>query len=433
MTPVASPAPRDALIEQFLCVRRLTERLAAPLSDEDQGLQAAPWCSPTKWHRAHTTWFFETFLLVPGGITPYDDRWGYLFNSYYESVGPRHARPRRGMLSRPSVAEITGYRRAIDERMIALISGADPAALERVRGLVELGLVHEQQHQELLLTDVLCALDQSPLRPRYRAAASPSAPPARGGVGDAVGGAGAFVERDGGLVEIGAPRSGGFRFDNEEPRHRAWLEPFSLADRLVTVAEWKAFADAGGYTTPSLWLSEGYEWAQATGARAPQYARREGGALVVFGLDGEREALDAEPVAHVSYYEADAVARFLDARLPTEVEWEHVAAGVLAEGNFLEDDALRAQPAGAAGAPFRQLFGDVWEWTSSSYAPYPGYHPPAGAVGEYNGKFMVNQMVLRGGSCFTPRGHVRATYRNFWHPDTRFQMSGIRLARSRPG
>ncbi len=414
-----------SLVDAFQRVRATTERLAAPLGPEDQLLQSMPSCSPTKWHRAHTTWFFETFVLAPHGVPSVDARWSELFNSYYVAVGPRHARPKRGLLSRPTLEQIASYRRLVDARVLELLARLDDDALAALRPTLELGLAHEQQHQELLLTDVLNALHENPLRPAYREAGPPPA------VARAPGAAvrARFVAFAGGVHDIGAAAPGGFRFDNEEPRHRTFLEPFALADRLVTVGEWKAFADAGGYDEPALWLSEGFDWARANGVRAPLYAERDGGALVEFGLDGVREAHDAEPLAHVSYYEADALARFLDARLPTEAEWEVVASASRVDGSFLEDEALRARP-DVGGEGVRQLFGDAWEWTQSAYAPYPGYRAERSAIGEYNGKFMVNQLVLRGGSCFTPRGHVRASYRNFWHPDTRFQVTGLRLARS---
>lgn len=412
------------LIERFVSVRGATERLAAPLSAEDQGLQSMPSCSPTKWHRAHTTWFFEKFLLEPAGEAPHHPGWGVLFNSYYVSVGDRHPRPRRGLLSRPSADEISGYRRAVDERVVRRLQQADAPAIEALRPVVELGLAHEEQHQELLLTDILHALHQNPLRPAYRAAGRAPARPVGGPPGPP-----RFTSFEGGLQVVGAPAGGGFCFDNEGPRHRVFLEPFALADRLVTVGEGRAFCREGGYETPSLWLSEGYDWARAGGLRAPLYLDPDGAG--VFGFDGPREADDDEPLTHVSYYEADAIARFLGARLPTEAEWEVAAASAPGGGNFLEDDFLRALP--HRGGPLAQLFGDAWEWTSSSYSPYPGYRPAAGALGEYNGKFMVNQQVLRGGSCLTPRRHIRPSYRNFWHPDTRFQMTGIRLARSGRG
>ena len=425
MPSIIGVAARAALVEAFVRVRATTERLAAPLGAEDQILQSMPSCSPTKWHRAHTTWFFETFVLAPHGVAPVDSRWSELFNSYYVAVGPRHARPKRGLLSRPTMDEVAAYRRVVDERVLALLARLDDAQVEALRETFELGLAHEQQHQELLLTDIVNALHESPLKPAYRPAAP--AMPTRGV--DA--GPMRFVAFEGGVYEVGLAPSRAFRFDNEEPRHRVFLEPFALGDRLVTVGAWKAFADAGGYDDASLWLSEGFDWVRANDVRAPLYGCREGGALRVYGPDGVREARDDEPVTHLSYYEADALARFLGARLPTEAEWEVAAAraGDGASGNFLDDDALRALPTDGR-ATLGQLWGDAWEWTSSAYLPYPGYRPAPGAVGEYNGKFMVNQQVLRGGSCFTPRGHVRATYRNFWHPDTRFQVTGVRVARS---
>ena len=421
-----SDAPlRDSLTVRFRHARATTEALAEPLSAEDQGLQSMPACSPTKWHRAHTTWFFETFLLEPCGVAPFDRRWGTLFNSYYEAVGPRHPRPSRGLLSRPSSLEIAEYRRVVDGRVVELLARADLPALEAMRGTVELGLAHEEQHQELLLTDVLHALHQNPLRPSYRTRA-----PVAGTAGKSL--PLRFRSFEGGVVEIGAPPGTPFRFDNEEPRHREFLEPFQLGSRLVTVGEWKAFAAERGYETPSLWLSDGYDWARAGGVRAPLYAEREGGALVVYGLDGVRQAGDDEPIANLSYYEADALARFCGGRLPSEAEWELAAASAKLEGSFLGDGALRVRPA-KEGEALAQMFGDAWEWTASSYGAYPGFRPSEGAIGEYNGKFMVNQMVLRGGSCFTPRGHVRPTYRNFWPPDTRHQVTGVRVARSGEG
>jgi ergothioneine biosynthesis protein EgtB len=412
--------PRDALLDRYRRVRLRTEELAAPLSPEDQCLQSMPSASPAKWHRAHTTWFFETFVLAPRGIAPFDRRYAYLFNSYYEAVGPRHARARRGMISRPSAEEVTQYRAAVDARMADVLGSIDEDAV------VELGLAHEEQHQELMLTDILHAFSENPLAPAYR-----SAPPRARAPRDDESPA-EYVRAGAGVTWIGAGDDAGFVFDNERPRHRRWVEPFAIADRLVTVREMKAFIRARGYETPSLWLSEGWDFVESERVRAPLYARTDGGALVVFGLDGEREADDDEPVTHVSYYEADALARFLGARLPSEAEWELVAAAVPPAGNLLDSGALRplpAHPRAAGRASVRQLFGDAWEWTRSAYEPYPGYVAAAGALGEYNGKFMVSQLVLRGGSCFTPPGHVRASYRNFWSPSTRFQMSGVRLAK----
>jgi ergothioneine biosynthesis protein EgtB len=414
---------RDRVLASYSHTRARTESLAAPLSAEDQQLQSMPETSPTKWHRAHTTWFFETFVLAPAGVDVVDRRYGYLFNSYYEAAGARHPRAKRGLLSRPSAAEVSDYRRTVDERMARLLSRSTGEALARVLPIVELGIAHEEQHQELLLTDILHAFSESPLRPSYR----PEAPqPVRSAEQDPL----RFVTCDGGLRQIGA--SAGFAFDNEGPRHKRWVEPFELADRLVSVGELKAFIDAGGYRTPSLWLWEGFDFVGARSATSPLYSTYEDGQLRVFSLAGLRVASDDEPVVHVSYYEADAIARFLGARLPTEAEWETLAAERAVRGNFSDDDVLRPLPAPAAspdGRGLRQLYGDAWEWTQSSYEPYPGYSAPSGALGEYNGKFMVNQIVLRGGSCLTPSGHVRASYRNFWHPQTQFQMAGIRLAR----
>jgi ergothioneine biosynthesis protein EgtB len=409
-----------SLVERYRTVRTRTERLAAPLSPEDQQLQASPLSSPTKWHRAHTTWFFETFVLAPRGVKPYDERYGYLFNSYYESVGPRHARPERGMLSRPTASEIGRYRAAVDERMISLLERDEP----ELESLVSLGLAHEEQHQELILTDALDALAKNPLFPAYRehAPALVRAEPRPIG----------FTAFDGGLQEIGASPSG-FSFDNEGPRHRVYLEPFELADRLVTIGEVKAFIDARGYETASLWLSDGWDFVRRNELAAPRHVHVRDGELAIYGLDGLRPALDAEPALFLSFYEADAIATFMGARLPTEAEWEVAASAHAPAGNLLGDDlattSLRGVPAPAG--PLTQLYGDGWEWTRSGYEPYPGFAPAAGALGEYNGKFMCNQIVLRGGSCFTPAGHVRASYRNFWTPDTRFQATAVRLARSR--
>jgi ergothioneine biosynthesis protein EgtB len=389
----------DELTRRFVAVRGRTEALAAPLSPEDQQLQSMPSCSPTKWHRAHTTWFFETFLLAPHGV-PTVDAWArYLFNSYYEAIGPRHPRPQRGLLSRPSCAEIAAYRATVDGRIVELLSGGID---ERTREIVELGLAHEEQHQELILTDALHALGENPIGPAYRGAVVDSPAPREL----------TWRRFDGGLVEIGASDDG-FAFDNERPRHKLWLEPFELADRCVTVGEVRAFQADGGYGRTSLWLSDGWDAVQQHGWTAPAYWQEDG---TVFGLDGVRPLDDAEPAAFLSYYEADAIARWMGARLPTEAEWERAAPPRL--GTQIDD------PRTAALRP-----GDVWEWTASSYEAYPGYAPAAGALGEYNGKFMVNQRVLRGGSCFTPVGHLRTTYRNFWPPDTRFQMTGLRIAR----
>ena len=416
---------RQSLVDRFVAVREATERLAAPLSAEDQQLQSMPACSPTKWHRAHTTWFFETFILLPRGVPVFQAGYDLLFNSYYEAAGPRHERPHRGILSRPGCDEITRYRHAIDGRMTETIMAAGDEQLASLRPLVELGMAHEEQHQELLLTDILYAFSLHPGKPAYR-------PSTWRPEDTAIAPAPLSYHRyDGGLFEVGT-QGGRFSFDNEGPRHKVHLPSFELANRLVTVLEMKAFVDAKGYETPSLWLSDGIEFIRNGRIRSPLHARIQDGVYIVFTLNGERVARDGEPVAHLSYYEADALARFLGARLPTEFEWEVAAASAPITGNFLESHALSPleATAGTDTTP-AQIYGDVWEWTSSSYEPYPGFRPAAGMLGEYNGKFMVNQKVLRGGSCLTPQAHIRPGYRNFWYPDTRFQMTGLRLARDR--
>ena len=408
MRPLDLEAARARLTALFVETRARTERLAARLTPEDQQLQSMPDASPTKWHRAHTTWFFETFALAPAGLPVVDATYGFLFNSYYEAVGPRHERPKRGLVSRPTATEVGDYRRRVDERLVQLLATADAAKLTELLPIVELGCNHEEQHQELLLTDILHAFAQNPLLPAYLAEA-----PASGRHATTAAPLG-FVAFDGGLHEIGAPADESFAFDNERPRHKQWIEPFALADRLVTASELEAFIRADGYRTPSLWLSEGYDFVRTHEIAAPLHYRFVDGVLRVFTLAGTRVAAADEPVAHVSYYDADAIARFLGARLPSEAEWEWAAAKVDVSGNFVDDGVLRPLPADAGATGVRQLFGDAWEWTRSSYEPYPGYVAAAGALGEYNGKFMVNQRVLRGGSCLTPRRHVRASYRNFW-------------------
>jgi ergothioneine biosynthesis protein EgtB len=422
---------RDQLAARYRDVRALTESLAAPLSAEDQMVQSMPDVSPTKWHRGHTSWFFETFLLQPEltGYALCDPGYSYIFNSYYETVGARHPRAERGLISRPGAAEVALYRRHVDRAMASLLEGAlDREALD----LVELGLHHEQQHQELLLMDIKHVLSYNPLLPAY----SPSA--GRSGTRRDAAKAG-WIEHQGGLVEIGHDGRG-FAFDNESPRHSFHLAPFALADRPVTCGEWLAFVDDGGYSRPELWLSDGWALVQQQGWAAPLYWKvpvagagtgGDGpGVGHVFTLGGERPVDPAEPVCHVSYYEAHAFAHWCGARLPTEAEWEAVAAGQPVRGNLLDPAVLHpAAPAGASDRRDLQLFGDVWEWTSSAYSPYPGYRVAEGAVGEYNGKFMVNQYVLRGGSCATPRDHLRASYRNFFPAASRWAFSGVRLAR----
>ncbi len=411
----------DALLARFRTVRARTERLAAPLSPEDQNLQSMPSASPVKWHRAHTTWFFEEFVLAPRGAPRVDDRYASLFNSYYNAVGPRHARPARGMLSRPSAAEVGAYRRAVDERVDALLRSLDAPAFEALAPLIELGLSHEEQHQELMLTDVHHALAQNPTRPVYVPA--PTLPPLRSNSPPR------WIEHGGGKVTIGHDGKG-FAFDNESPRHRVWLEPFAVSTEPVRVRDVMAFARDGAYRAPDLWLSEGWDFIRANAIEAPLYHRFEGDAAVAFTLHGELELDGDAPATNLSYYEADAIARYLGARLPTEFEYEAVCANESPTGGHLLDADGDAELLLAPRPCTADLFGAVWCWTASSYEAYPGFAAAAGAVGEYNGKFMVNQRVLRGGSMYTPRGHLRVTYRNFWHADTRFQRTGARLARA---
>ncbi|HSD19946.1 MAG TPA: ergothioneine biosynthesis protein EgtB [Anaeromyxobacter sp.] len=415
------PERAGALAARLAAVRRRTLALAAPLSPEDALVQSMPDASPAKWHLAHTTWFFEAFVLpgVERTFSPFHESYAYLFNSYYDAVGPRQARPERGLLARPPLEEVLRYRANVDERMAAALAG-QPS--REILDVVEVGIAHEEQHQELLLTDVKHAFFSNPLRPAYAPAALPSRPPA------AAAPPLAFVAREGGIVEIGAPAEG-FAFDNERPRHRVLVEPHALATRPVTNGEWLAFMEDGGYRRPELWLSDGIAAVQQRGWQAPLYWERgDRAGWTVFTLSGPRPLDPAEPVAHVSYLEADAYARWAGARLPTEAEWEAAAAVAQEDGTFADDGRFHPAPA-STGPGLRQLLGDVWEWTASAYAPYPGFRPLAGALGEYNGKFMVSQLTLRGGSCATPRGHVRPTYRNFFHPDARWQFTGVRVAR----
>jgi ergothioneine biosynthesis protein EgtB len=401
-------APK-ALGERLAATRRLTLGLAAPLSDADAAIQPFPDASPAKWHLAHTTWFFETFVLrdhMPG-YQPFDERFAFLFNSYYEGEGARHARPKRGMISRPSLDEVRSYRAHVDEALERALPSLAPAALD----LIELGINHEQQHQELFLTDILATLGENPIEPAYG-----ELPPVSCFAVEPL----SFQLGREGVVEIGASDEG-FAFDSERPRHRVFLAPHAIANRKVTNQEWAEFISDGGYSTPALWLSEGWDWVQREGIAAPLYRYDDG---IEFTLGGRREIDQAAPVAHVSYFEADAYARWAGARLPTEAEWEDFAAPADPNlGNqFDEAGAVAPRPGGG-------MFGDVWEWTQTSFASYPGFAPVEGAVGEYNGKFMSGQMVLKGASCATPRGHSRASYRNFFPPSARWQFTGLRLAR----
>jgi ergothioneine biosynthesis protein EgtB len=411
------------LPEAYRTVRAATERLSSVLSAEDQTVQTMPDVSPTKWHRAHVTWFFETFVLgeYARDYRPYDEAYAYIFNSYYEAVGARHPRPERGLLSRPGIEEVGRYRAAVDAAMDALLRDPSQPGLA---DLITLGLHHEQQHQELLLMDIKHVLSKNPLHPAYLSAvaASASAHPPKAG----------WLEHDGGPVEVGH-RGVGFGFDNEFPVHTVHLTPFGLADRPVTCGEWLSFMEDDGYRRPEFWLSDGWAVVNNEHWEAPLYWSRDPDdpdCWLHFTLAGLRPVDPDEPVSHVSYYEADAFAHWTGMRLPTESEWETIAADHAEGGNFLRDRVLEIgaphpQPAVSTNA----MLGDVWEWTSSAYSPYPGFRAAPGAVGEYNGKFMVSQYVLRGGSCATPDGHVRPTYRNFFPPGARWAFSGVRLAR----
>lgn len=406
------------LSDRYPQIRQLSEQICQPLTVEDYVIQSMPDVSPPKWHLAHTTWFFETFLLIPHlpGYSVFHPQYGYLFNSYYEAVGQRHPRPQRGLLSRPTVEEIYAYRAYVDEAMRSLLSQSLPPAVE---ALVVLGFHHEQQHQELLLTDIKHILALNPLRPAYRSDLETAAPTAMTTREQ-------WLDYPGGLYSIGYVGED-FAFDNESPHHSVYLQDYYLASRLVTNGEYLEFIKAGGYSKPEYWLSEGWATIQSQGWQAPLYWEQVDDQWWVMTLAGLRPLSEDEPVCHVSLYEADAYARWAGKRLPTEAEWEVAAAPLAVQGNLLERGYLHPVPATGRTRP-DQLFGDVWEWTQSAYLPYPGFRTAEGAVGEYNGKFMCNQMVLRGGSCVTPPNHLRSTYRNFFPPSARWQFTGIRLA-----
>jgi ergothioneine biosynthesis protein EgtB len=411
------PSKPTSLQNRLVDTRRISLKLAAPLSDEDQVVQAMDDASPTKWHLAHTTWFFEAFVLARflPGYRVFDEAFEYCFNSYYESVGPRHPRPKRGLLTRPSGDQVRAYRAHVDDALERLFDAELPA---EALALIELGINHEQQHQELLLTDILSLFASEPLKPAYRVA--------KPGVSVGTTAPLAFTSFDGGIFEVGHDGNG-FAYDNEGPRHEELIRPFRLANRCVTNSEWIDFIADGGYRTATLWLADGWATINAQDWKGPLYFEEAEGGYMQMSLLGSRPVDPAAPVTHVSFFEADAFARWAGYRLPSEFEWEVAAANVPVEGRDLGADHLRPMPANA-GDGLTQMFGDVWEWTGSAYLPYPGFKAAPGAVGEYNGKFMCNQFVLKGGSCATPEGHIRRSYRNFFYPHQRWQFTGLRLA-----
>ena len=421
MTNLLTLTPRrEELLDAYRRVRGVTEALIEPLEPEDMVVQSMPDVSPTKWHLAHTSWFFETLVLARSGrpYTSFHPHYHALFNSYYESLGDPYPRARRGLLSRPTVDEVRAYRRHVDQALVELMEEAPEELLEPLAPVLAIGLQHEEQHQELLLMDVKHVLAQNPLRPAYRRTRARTRAAASQ----------AWIPFEGGEVEVGTSTGG---FDNEGPRHTVVLRPFELARRPVTCGEYLAFMADEGYRRPELWLADGWSRVQEEDWRAPLYWEQDGQRWRVTTLGGLRDVEPDEPVCHVSYYEAQAYAAWSGQRLPSELEWEHAGGTASVHGALLEDGALHpvgpADP-GPDGEPV-QILGDVWEWTESPYGPYPGYVPFEGELGEYNGKFMVNQLVLRGGCCVTPRRHIRTTYRNFYYPHQRWMFAGIRLAR----
>lgn len=411
-------------LEDYRRVRARSEALTAPLGVEDQCIQTIPEVSPSKWHLAHVSWFFETFLLQPylSDYREFHPRFGFLFNSYYYGVGPMHARPRRGLLSRPTLDEVMAYRRHVDDHMVRLLAQLAHPQRRDIELRSEMGLHHEQQHQELMLTDIKHVLASNPLQPAYDAGL-----PRLDGAATSL----TWHDFEGGLLAIGA-EPGSFAYDNEQPRHQVFLHPFRLASRPVSNGEYLAFIEDGGYQQAEHWLADGWSTIGREGWQAPLYWTQQETGWSEMTLAGPRPLDSAAPVAHLSYYEADAYARWAGCRLPTEAEWEVAVADVPLTGNLVSSGCLQPMPACAGGESLQQCYGDVWEWTQSPYSPYHGFAPLAGELGEYNGKFMSGQFVLRGGSCVTADDHIRASYRNFFYPHDRWQFSGLRLARDSP-
>ncbi|MCB9918215.1 MAG: ergothioneine biosynthesis protein EgtB [Planctomycetes bacterium] len=419
--PTGARVSRERLLEDYALVRMRTMALCDPLEIEDMVVQTMPDVSPTKWHLAHVSWFFEAVVLsrfVPG-YEPVDPAYHELFNSYYQALGAPYPRDKRGLVSRPTVRDVIAYRETVDSAVRRLIEDSDEALLNEVASLLEIGMSHEEQHQELLLMDVLHVLAHSPFDPVYRRRTSVESAAKLERAAEKS----RFLAFEGDFHEIGA-ETDGFAYDNERPRHVARVEAFEIADRPVSVADYRAFVEDGGYARPEFWLADGWDVVQRNGWRAPEYWRTTGTPVQAMSLAGVRELDDDEPVCHVSYYEADAYARWAGCRLPTEFEWECASRDVPVDGNLFESGVLHPLPSGPS------WFGDVWEWTSSPYAAYPGFVPFEGLLGEYNGKFMVNQFVLRGGCFATPKGHLRRSYRNFYYPHQRWMFAGFRLAKT---